>query len=176
MIASGGFSGLLLVLIWIGWKLKWWKNLMDCPLMSSGRQDPEQRGELPPDAWDEDPGDEAEDGQGKTRPLKTSRTGAREEVKQERERCRSTLMYVTNLLSEEVNVRTFLGIVRLSRPINAWCNDFMRVAFGNTDERSMARLQIEFASGRLVQLVDEIGRQYFSEDLCEVLGALALDG
>ena len=36
MQKSGGFACMLLILIWIGYKQRWWKSLAESPLMSKG--------------------------------------------------------------------------------------------------------------------------------------------
>ena len=123
---SGGMHALLMVLIFIGWKRKWWSSYKDCPLAGPLDEESDLADDgvgLEGDSGSEDSCDGVhEAGLLPEAGPSTSRTTAaqgREQVNQKRRQCANALAFAARLLAQPLGMRLFKAMVIMPRPLHA---------------------------------------------------------
>ena len=162
MKQSGGFGCMLLILVWVGYRQRWWKTLADSPLLSKGAVfSPDADGQ--PD-FERELEEEEEQEHGDN-----SKEGARVRLRERRRKCRSTLLFCAHMLACDSDCRLFMGMVHLTEPLHTWTAECMRAA---KDRGAMEQWVQQTALGTQVQLASTVGNQFFTEAVCRSLGGL----
>ena len=122
---GGGAKGLLVVLLYIGWRRKWWSTTRQCPLLDTAAARcvvddgagllPDAEGLGVPEGGAKGVEDEAEVEEDVRRSVAKSKM----DVKRARERCANGLAFSCKLRADDRSYRLFKLIAEMPRPLQA---------------------------------------------------------
>jgi hypothetical protein len=124
---TGGLHALLMVLIYIGWKRKWWSSYKDCPLACLSLDDEaipiddgagleEDIGSGDSDNGEPEAGLIPEAGPSSSR---ISMAKGREQVNQKRRLCANAMAFAAKLLAQPLGMRLFKALIAMPKPLHA---------------------------------------------------------
>ena len=177
IIESGpGLHALLMVLIYIGWKRKWWVSFEDSPL----RLYSSERLELPDDdGHDLDPGDGDAGGEGDGEAAQDDDAGdggpaepcgaakARQRVQDAKRRLASSMKFAATVLAKPVGVKLFKAMAYLPRPLEeAFSSELEQVK----THRGNRALHQELAAGTYTKTINALVLNFVSPELVALMG------
>lgn len=178
-----------MLLVYIGWKRRWWRSFEESPLASHGgeawgaEEDDQGDGlEVQSPALDSDAGEGGSDDEGgeATRVFgnadgaaTTDRQGmppARVDVQAARRRCASTLRFAALFMSRPVSVMLFKGLVALPEPVIKAFNQEM---VSSKTQRGSVDLHERLCRGDSIRVLQGVLDNFTSCSFAEAVGATA---
>ena len=178
-----GATGTFMILIFIGWRRKWWTSLSDCPLSAAFDPSEADLGEgiaAPPDSDEaeidqgeaDDPNeaqDEQEEGaEEEAAPVaRLTLAQGREQMRATRKKYASDMRFAIHLLSSSLRRRIFVGMCELPTTTMAIFNEWL------TDLKTKRGSQTIFRglhTGELLSMLKDQMEMYFSQELANRVG------
>lgn len=167
----------MLLLLYVGWRRKWWTKPSDCPLFEeqqAGAADGDELG-LGGGAGEGAGGRDAEGaGEASAGPVgsvgpsedRLSDQRARAALRKERNKCSNTLHYSCTLLSQPLSVRLWALLGHGAVPVETFSN---MVVTSLQTQKGIQELGISLVDGALLVVVVELFEHLFSPELADAL-------
>ena len=180
LTTRGGIFGLLMLLVYVGWKRGWWKTFRESPLYASSHAayDAAMGADLPDDAAgavdaalhaesaDEDIPDTAL-GDGDATAERKSAVRARKDVQEQKRNAFHAMHFAAQVIARPISRKLFTGIVHLSHPIQATFTDEMlslKTRWGTKD------LHCALAQGSYASTIHKVIQTYVSPAFARSVG------